>query len=424
MPVEFTIEKTALLVGLSFFIGLAFEGFYLKTRSSRPGGIRTFPLLAFAGAFLFMIEPRFLVPFSCGLIVLGAWMCLYYRTQLVAPEPEAAPADGIMVPVSNLLVYLLGPLVLTQPAWVSITIAVLLVMLLRARERLHSLARKIDGPEIITLAQFLVLTGIVLPLLPRTPVVSFTSLTPFQVWIAVVVVCSISYASYLLQRYVSPAGSVFFASLLGGMYSSTATTVVLSRRLRTATNEIGQLRSGVVLATAVMYIRIGIIIAIFNVPLAISLAPSLVILSLIAGVGSLALLKLHRASERDGTTEAIKPRNPLELWTAVIFAVVFVVISVLTVWIKQHFGSLGIYGLATVVGVTDIDPFVLSLANSNGQQGLTQPMIGTAILIGASSNNVLKAVYAVALGGWRSGRLPFLALVLCAAAGIGIAFLQ
>lgn len=423
MPVEFTIAKAALLVGLSFFIGLAFEGFYLKTHSSRPGGIRTFPLLALAGAFLFMIEPRFLAPFSCGLIVLGAWMYLYFRTQLAEPEPEAAPADGIMVPVCNLLVYLLGPVVLTQPAWVSITIAVLLVMLLRARERLHGLARKIGGPEIITLAQFLVLTGIVLPLLPRTPVVSFTPLTPFQVWLAVVVVCSISYASYLLQRYVSPTGSVFFASLLGGMYSSTATTVVLSRRMRAATNAIGQLRSGVVLATAVMYIRIGIIIAIFDVPLALSLAPSLVILSLIAGVGSLVLLKLHRAPERDGTTEAIEQRNPLELWTALIFAAVFVVISVLTAWIEQHFGSLGIYGLAAVVGVTDIDPFVLSLAHSNAQQGLTQPVIGTAILIAASSNNVLKAVYTVALGGWRSGRLPFLALALCAAAGIGIAFL-
>lgn len=422
MPAEFTIEHAAVLVGLSFFIGLAFEGFYLKSQSSRPGGIRTFPLIAITGGLLYVVEPRYLVPFSCGLIVLGFWLYPYYRAEVMRSDPGSTPADGIMVPVCNLLVYVLGPVVMTQPTWVAIGLTVLAVLLLRARERLHALAKKVPGEEIITLVQFLILTGIVLPLLPRTAVTALTPLTPFQVWLAVVVVCSISYASYLLQRYVSPSGSVFFAAVLGGMYSSTATTVVLARRLKGAASGLSHLQSGVVLSTAVMYLRLGLVIAIFNVPLALAIAPSLAAMTLIGVITAGVTLRWTRHRAKDHHGEAIRPQNPLELGAAVIFAAVFIVVSVLTVWIQQHLGSTGVYGLAAIVGVSDIDPFVLSLAHNDDKQGLSLATMSTAILVASSSNNLLKAVYTVSLGSWPSGRLPFLGLTILAVIGLLLAF--
>jgi uncharacterized membrane protein (DUF4010 family) len=419
MPAEITVQHGLMLLGLSFFVGLAFEGFYLNSRASRPGGIRTFPLLTLAGGFLYLLEPRFMIAFFGGLLVLGAWLYPYYRSEVAAATERRELPDGIMVPVCNLMVFLLGPIVLTQPAWVAVGLAVLVVLLLRARAQLHALAERIPGSEIITLVQFLIIAGIILPLLPRTPVFAFTTLTPFQVWLAVVVVCSISYASYLLQRFVSPQGSVFFASLLGGMYSSTATTVVLARRLPTDDSALPHLRAGIVLATGVMYLRIGILVAIFNIPLTLSLAPSLLVLSVLAGIGSFAMLKWHGRDARDHHGDAIKARNPLDLGIALTFAAVFVVISVVTVWIQQQFGSIGIYGLAAAVGVTDIDPFVLSVAHtSGGEHGLVEPMVRDAILIAASSNNMLKAIYILFLGGWRAGWLPLVALLTLAAAGV------
>jgi uncharacterized membrane protein (DUF4010 family) len=417
---ELSIGRLALLAGLSFLFGLAFERFYWHSHAARPGGVRTFPLLAIAGGLLYAMEPHYLTAFAAGLLVLGLWLYPYYKAE-IARSPGEGGADGVMVPVCNLIAYILGPLALSQPEWLAVAVTVAAVLLLRARHSLHALARRIPSEEIFTLVQFLVLIGVILPLLPRTPVTSLTSLTPFQVWLAVVVVCSISYASYLLQRYVSPKGSVFFAALLGGMYSSTATTVVLARRMRTEAGEGVRLRSGIVLATAVMYARIEVVVAIFNRELAISLAPWLASL---AGIGVVIAVVLVRAPGRSEVPrgEAIRPRNPLEISAAAVFAVLFVVISIVTAWIKHHLGSAGVYGLAAVVGVTDIDPFVLSVARG-GQENLGLETTRAAILIAASSNNVLKAVYAVSFGGWRDGKWAVVGLVVLALAGVAAAVL-
>ena len=137
-----------------------------------------------------------------------------------------------MVPLCNVIAYLLGPVALAEPAWVAIGATVAAVLLLTARDGLHGFARRIELGEIVNAGRFLLLTGFVLPLLPDTPVTGLTSITPHQVWLAVVAVCTVSYASYLLQRYVAPSSAGLLTAVLGGFYSSTATTVVLARRAR------------------------------------------------------------------------------------------------------------------------------------------------------------------------------------------------
>ena len=181
------------------------------------------------------------------------------------------------------------------------------------------------------------------------------------------------------------------------------------------------MQSGIVLATTVMYARIGVIVAIFNVPLALALAPWLAALALLGVAIAVVLLRWHAPSAAVPQGQAITPPNPLELGAALLFAILFVVISLLTGWIKAHLGSTGVYALAAVVGVTDIDPFVLSLAHG-GVKDLNLTTMRTAILIAASSNNVLKAIYTISFGGWRPGRRPFVGLVVLAAAGLAIAF--
>ena len=95
-----------------------------------------------------------------------------------------------------------------------------------------------------------------------------TSITPRQVWLAMLAVCTVSYASYLLQRYVVPSGAGLLTAVLGGFYSSTATTVVLARRARTEPAALRQAQTGIVLAASVMYLRLLIIVFFFNRPLA------------------------------------------------------------------------------------------------------------------------------------------------------------
>jgi uncharacterized membrane protein (DUF4010 family) len=134
--------------------------------------------------------------------------------------------------------------------------------------------RQIEVGEIVTAGKFLILTGLVLPFLPNEPVTRLTEVTPHQVWLAVLAVCIVSYASYLLQRYVALAGGGLWVAVLGGLYSSTATTVVLARRARAEPTTLQQAQTGIILATSVMYLRLLVIIAIFDRPLAARARPS------------------------------------------------------------------------------------------------------------------------------------------------------
>ena len=120
----------------------------------------------------------------------------------------------------------------------------------------------------------------------------------------------------------------------------------------------------------------------------------------------------------EGTAGA--PSNPLELATAATFAVLFVAVSIASSWATQRFGSAGIYALAAIIGVSDIDPFVLNLAQPQSTQIATNVAVG-AILVATSSNNLVKTAYAIAYSGGRMSAVPLAALTLLAACGIGIA---
>src|SRR5580704_9334188 len=181
--------SVALLIGLSFFLGLSFEQFFAHTDERRPGGIRTFPMLALAGGLLYLLDPAHLIPFTGGLLVLGAWLLVYYRANVSEHEKGDEPNVAFVVSLLNALAYLLGAVALALPPWVAITITVAAVLLLAGREKLHALARRIEIKEIVTAGEFLILTGIVLPLLPNHPVTTLTAITPRQVWLALIVVC-------------------------------------------------------------------------------------------------------------------------------------------------------------------------------------------------------------------------------------------
>ena len=180
----------ALLLGLSFFLGLAFEEYFAHTDERRPGGIRTFPMLAIAGGVLYLFDPEHFIPFTAGLLILGAWLLVYYLAHVRrAQKQEDEPNVGLVVPMLNVLAYVLGAVALAHEPWVAVTMTVAPVLLLTGREQLHGLARRIEIKEIVTAGEFLILTGVVLPLLPDHPVTTLTAITPRQVWLALVVVC-------------------------------------------------------------------------------------------------------------------------------------------------------------------------------------------------------------------------------------------
>jgi uncharacterized membrane protein (DUF4010 family) len=420
-----SLTGIALLLGLSLFLGLAFEEFFARGDTKRPGGIRTFPMLAFGGGVLYLLDPNHFIPFTGGLVVLGAWLTVFYRQHLRDQDGGGEPNVGLVIPALNVHAYLLGAIALALPPWVAVTFTVSAVLLLTGREKLHALARRVELKEIVTAGEFLILTGIILPLLPNEPVTTLTSITPRQAWLALVVVCTLSYASYLAQHYWPPAARGLWMAALGGAYSSTATTVVLARQAKTGSVMRRNAQAGITLATAIMYLRLLIVVAVFNMTLARTLVLPLCGLSL-AGLVVCALqywlARPPPPEDAKASQPALQPSavNPLQLGPAIIFAGLFVAVSLVSNWAKTQFGTAGIYTLAAIVGVTDIDPFVLNLAQG-GTSGMSETALAAAILIAASSNNILKALYAAVFAGGRATLVSAAVLVLLAAAGVAIA---
>jgi uncharacterized membrane protein (DUF4010 family) len=279
------------------------------------------------------------------------------------------------------------------------------------------LARQVEIKEIITAGQFLVLTGIVLPLLPNQPVTTLTPITPRQVWLALVVVCTFSYISYLAQRYWAAAAGGLWMAALSGLYSSTATTVVLARQAKGQPALRRQAQAGITLATAIMYLHILAIVAIFNLALARALLLPLCALSTAGFVFCAVQYRWHAGADKQSAQamHLATSANPLELGAAAIFALLFVAVSVATVLVKSQLGISGIYALAAIVGISDIDPFVLNLAQG-GVAGVENAALAAAILIAASSNNILKAAFAAGL------TVSAAALVALAGAGFAAAY--
>ena len=404
--------RLALAIGLAVFLGLTFEEVYKSEQRVVPGGIRSFPMLAMAGAMLMLIEPSYALGVVAGLPVLALWLYAYMRA-----APPSPTASSMMIPATNLLAYVIGPVALVQPHWVAVAVTVAAVLLLSARERLHGLIQIVPREELLTAGKFLILIGIVLPLAPRQPVTALTPLTPYGLWLAVVAVCTLSYASYLLQRYLPVRHMALLPALLGGTYSSTATTVVLAKRLHENGHLRADISAGIVAATAMMYLRICVVIAVFNAHLALTLAPAL--LGLAAIGAALAAYEWHRVTRRRGASLAIVPRNPLQIPTALVFAILLIAISVITAWVRGSFGTTGLMSLSAVVGLADVDPFVLNIAQG-GIANIPDTVLCASVVVAASSNNVAKALYAVAFGG-SAARRPAALLLLLALLGVGAA---
>lgn len=405
--------RLALAVGLAVFMGLTFEETYKRAERSSPGGVRTFPMLTMCGAALYLIEPVHALAFVAALFGLAAWLYAHIRASARDREPPS-----FMIPASNLLAYALGPIALIEPPWVAVALTVAAVLLLGWRERLHRLIHVIPPDELSTAAKFLILTGIILPLVPHVRVTELTPLTPYGIWLAVVAICTLSYFSYLVQRYAPIRSNALLPAILGGAYSSTATTIVLAKRLRGAKTAPADISAGIVVATSVMYLRIGIVVAVFDQRLALQLAPAL--LALCAIGAALALYEWQRHGPRPGKSSlALEAKNPLQIPTALIFAALILIISVVTAWVRNNFGEIGIFALSAVVGASDIDPFVLNIAQG-GVSGIPGADLAAAILIAASSNDVVKAGSAIVFGG-ANARRPALMLFVLALLGVAAA---
>jgi uncharacterized membrane protein (DUF4010 family) len=405
-------EAVKILVALflSFLIGLEREEHKTAAEHYSFGGIRTFPLIGLAGYSIALLSGSQIMPLMVGFLVVGSFLLLsYWRKLSVSGDPA-----GVTSEISGLVTFLVGALASYGHLWTATFLTVASLLLLELKEALEKLPTRIPSNEILTFAKFLLLTAVVLPIVPREEFGRF-HISPFKTWLVVVAVSTISYASYIAQKLTKGRGGVLLAGFLGGAYSSTVTTVALSRRAKTAQHP-HLFAAAILVASGAMYLRLLALLALFNRPLASTLLPAFMALATVAiGVGWL------WSRKPDATTVTpqsdFEPSNPLELTTAFVFALVFVTMLIATQLALAHMGRSGLNTLAAIMGIVDVDPFVMGITQAT-RTGIPLRVAAAAIVVAASSNNLAKGIYAYSFGDKKTGAQSFCLLAGLAAVGL------
>jgi len=391
IPVD--IINFILVTLLSLLIGLEQRQHHIGEEiESLFGTDRTFTVIGILGFILYIIGPQNLIPFLGGGMVIAVLLAIFYYQKI-----KTRKKYGMTSLVIALITYCLAPLIYTQPRWLVILIIIAILVITEIKESLLAFSKKIENREFITLAKFLVVTGVILPLLPDLPISSEINISPYKFWLAVVAVSCISYVSYLLKKFVFPESGMLLTGILGGMYSSTATTIILARKSKEMP-ESKELAPAIILATTMMYIRIFLLALFFNKEIAFRLVPSFVIFMITSSLLAFFFLKIRnkKPPQQDTPIRIQVKNNPLEFKTALIFAVLFIFFGIITGFINKKYGTEGINILSFVVGVTDIDPFILNLFQSKWD--IENYVIVIAVLNAISSNNLLKMIYGLSFG--------------------------
>ncbi|MCD6090256.1 MAG: DUF4010 domain-containing protein [Bacteroidales bacterium] len=392
----------------ALLIGLEQRRHHLNEKmESLYGTDRTYTFIGVLGFILYVISPNNLSAFLAGGLGLAVLLGIFYWKRI-----ELRNQFGITSIVIVFITYSIAPLLYTKPLWLSILLVTTVLIFTELKPQFRALSQRLDNNEFTTLAKFLVIAGIVLPLLPRTDISSFIPISAFKIWLAVVIISGISYISYLLQKFLFPKSGIILTGFLGGLYSSTATTIVLAKKSKAGNIGTNQITTAIFVATAMMFIRIFIIAYIFNSALALHFWIPFTVLSLFS-FSIAALMYFFSAKGKETDLNNLPHNNPLEFKTAVLFAILFVVFALITKYVLEYYGAKGLNILSLVVGVTDIDPFLIALFTGKYQIGME--IITQASLIAITSNNFIKTIYALSLGHAKIRKpilLGFLSLII------------
>lgn len=397
---------TFILVTLfSLLIGLMQRKISLKREGETTlfGTDRTFTFIGILGYLLYILDPEEMRLFMGGGLVLGVLLGINYYV-----KQSQFHVFGVTTIIIALITYCLAPIVITQPSWFYVMVIVTVLLLTELKHTFTEIAQRMKNDEMITLAKFLAISGIILPMLPNKNLIPDINLTPYTIWLATVVVSGISYLSYFLKRYVFRESGVLVSGVIGGMYSSTATISVLARKSRNIHSQaVNDYVAAMLLAVSMMYLRFMILILIFSKEIFSSIYPYMLVMIVVSASvawfiharGKLAVGSAIVEEEEDSS-------NPLEFKVALIFAGLFVIFTVLTHYTLLYAGTDGLTLLSFVSGFSDITPFILNLLQGTGS--IAGAIVMACTMQAIVSNIVVNMCYALFFSGKGSQLRPWI----------------
>jgi len=389
-----------LIITFSLLIGLSQRRLNLNKEATFFGSDRTFTLIGLFGYILFKLTPGSFMLFEGGGLALVILLGLNYWFKV-----NKLASYGITSIITALITYCMGPMVCLMDSWFYVSVVVVVLVLTEMKSTFVEIAQKMNNDEFITLAKFLLICFIILPMLPDERIFPEINLTPYRIWLATVIVSGISYLSYLVKRYIFPQSGVVVSGLIGGLYSSTATITILGRKCKKANAEhLQEYATAMFMAVGMMFLRLMIVIAIFNAAaFQMMVIPMTALMIVSIGIGFF----IRRGNKENRDIPAVAEEevveiedNPLEFKVALIFAFLYIVFTALTYFTLTFIGTKGLTLLSFVSGASDITPFILNLLEGH-YTGISLSVLTASCLIATLSNNVMKMFYAMGFSGNR-----------------------
>lgn len=406
-----------LAAGLAAGLAIGIErGWRLRKEKAgaRVAGVRTFTLLGVGGAIA-GLAGDFIHPLLAVVMVASLAALLIIAFARDGSRRDATSAVAALVALGLGLLAGAG-----QPA-LAIAGAAVVTLILATRNQLHRFVEGLNATDVQAFARYAVIAAAVLPFLPNRQVGPLQAWNPFQLWLVVVLITGFSFVGYIANRTIGERKGVLATALIGGAYSSTAVTQSLAVRL--GGREKGPLTAGILIASAVMYVRILLLVGILSpstfLPFLIMIAPAGVVA---IGIGTFAWLRAPKGTSAKG--EAFE--NPIELVPALGFVAIVAAGAVATRWAQQQWGQSGTASSLFITGTFDVDAAIVTLSGLP-RQAIDRELAATALAGTVVANMSLKMLVAGLYARGRSGAsligLGASTLVLASTIAIAIAFL-
>ncbi len=379
--IEWTVQlRFIIALALGFLVGLERESIKVDQKLVF-GGVRTHPIISMFGfgcAWLYQIGATAMLP--VGLLAIALLTGIAYVAKIRVDR------FGTTSEVSALLTFITGALAMLVDVWIAMALGVINTMLLSEKAMLESYVERLSKVEFLATIKFILVTVIILPVLPNHEFTQF-HINPFKVWQIVIIVSTLGFVGYFLEKRFGSKLGLWMSGIFGGIVSSTAVTLSVGRMARNYPARGSTALQASLLASSVTYLRTLVLIWFINGSFLPNLWPRFVFLSFVGIVLSIRMFK-----KEPPVSESVMPemQNPFEIRPAIGFAILFILLSVVTGFVKTTMGNSGLLGLASIVGVSDITPFILSIVQGfNG----TAHIYTSAIILALMSNTIAKGIY-------------------------------
>jgi len=392
--------------GLALLLGLL-VGLQREHAAAGIAGMRTFPLITLFGSVAAVLAKEFGGwVIAAGLLAIAALVFAHVASPFRKDRgTSSAESSGTTTDVTMLLMYCVGAMLVTGPTTVALAVGGAAAVLLQFKPELHGFANRLGDQDLRAIMQFVLITCIILPILPQynltiwpdPPYGHLNVFNPFEIWLMVVLIVGMSLGGYIMYKFFGERAGTLVGGILGGAISSTATTVSYARMVRKDSAYAGTASIVIMIASTVSCLRVLISVAVVSRSFLVAVGPPVLVLLALTFAPAALLWLRSRAQSVAMPSQG----NPSELKAAIVFGVMYAGVLFALAAAKSALGNQGLYVVAGLSGLTEMDAITLSTARLS----LVDPTMAAngwrLIVLAIMANMVSKAALAAILGGWR-----------------------